>query len=241
MGEVVKILVLIPTKPTLCQALRSRSIELSARMQGANPDHELTIIHDYRKVESLPTDKTAWARVTRARQALLDSIDVLRWDYVLWIDADVVEYPADMPSRLILANPDGIAAPMVFIEGQEARLYDWAAFIQDGRSHIEPNNPAQIKGRNLSHDAPYWDEPPPDRTFGHMGIMPMDCVGTIVMVQSRILAGHVFDDHPVFTDWFTLCKKARKIHGPRGVVVDRGISALHADLGSGKYENEQWH
>lgn len=239
----MRILILIPTKPTLCQALRSRSIELTARLPDGNPDHELIIVHDYRKVESLPTDKTAWARVTRARQALLDSFHLLifKFDYVLWIDADVVEYPPDMPSRLIEANPDGIAAPMVFVEGREARFYDWAAFIQSGRSHIEPANPVQIKGRNLAHDAPYWDVEPPDRTFGHMGIMPMDCVGTIVMIPSNLMTGHIFEDHSVFTDWFTLCKKARKIIGPRGVVVDRGCVTLHADLGSGKYLNESWH
>jgi hypothetical protein len=233
----VKILVLVPTKPTLCSILKQRSHVLTSRLPDANPNHELTVIHDYRKIEPLPTDNTPWARVTRARQQLLDSIHLLifKFDCVLWIDADVIEYPADMPSRLIKANPDGIAAPMVFVEGQLERFYDWAAFLQNGSGHIEPANGNQIPGRNLSHNLPYWQVEPKER------IVSMDCVGTIVSVPVNIMSGHIFVDHPCFTDWFTLCKRAKKIHGDRGVVVDRDVVAVHADLGSGKYEGEGWH
>lgn len=230
-----RVLICIPTKPTLCPALKLKAHELSARLPDANPDHDITIMHDYRKIESLPTDYTPWSKVTRARQLLLDTIDCFKFDYLLWIDADVVEYPADMPSRLIKANPKGIAAPMVFIEGQPTRLYDWAGFVQSGRDHIEPTNRWNIIGRNLQHEPPHWDKEPEGR------IVPMDVVGTVVLVHSDIVIGHQFHDAPAMTDWLTLCQKARKIYGSSGVVVDRDCVAMHADLGSGKYEGEVWH
>jgi hypothetical protein len=63
----------------------------------------------------------------------------------------------------------------------------------------------------------------------------------MVMVNSKIIEGHRFVDHPSMTDWMHLCHSARKVLGAGGVVVDRGSIALHADLGSGKYENESWH
>lgn len=231
----MRILVCIPTKPTLCPILKAKAHELSSRLPDANPDHDITIMHDYRKIESLPTDYTPWSKVTRARQLLLDSIDCFKFDYLLWPDADLVDYPTDLPSRLIKANPKGIAAPMVFIEGHPERFYDWAAFVMEGKDHIEPGTNRNFIGRNLQHEPPHWPKEPESR------IVPMDCAGTCVLVHSDIIIGHQFVDSPSGTDWLTLCQKARKIYGSSGVVVDRDTVVYHADLGSGKYLGEDWH
>ena len=40
-------------------------------------------------------------------------------EYVLWLDADVVRYPADLVKRLYETNPTGVSAPLVVIEGSD--------------------------------------------------------------------------------------------------------------------------
>ena len=44
-------------------------------------------------------------------------------DYVLWLDADVVKYPADLVRQLYETNPDGVNAPLVVIESSDEPWY----------------------------------------------------------------------------------------------------------------------
>jgi len=202
---------------------------------------------DYFPIPGLNTDSTPWSRVARARNAMLERINLKSYDHLLWIDADVVNYPADMPMRLLEANPDGVSAPMVLIQGSD-QFYDWAAFVMQGKSRIMPTSRKRVWGRNLAHQPPYWHlhEPPqvendrsarpawmnlPDR------LVEMDCVGTITMVPAWIyLDGVRYEDHPAFTDHFPICAHCIKM-GKRVVVV-RDIIAKHADLP--KF-GESWH
>ena len=41
-------------------------------------------------------------------------------EHVLWLDADVVRYPADLVSQLHKANPGGVSAPLVLIEDSDS-------------------------------------------------------------------------------------------------------------------------
>jgi hypothetical protein len=48
---------------------------------------------------------------------MLREIDVDRnFDYVMWLDSDLVSFPPDLATHLIRVNPEGITAPLVLIE-----------------------------------------------------------------------------------------------------------------------------
>ena len=44
-------------------------------------------------------------------------------EYVLWLDGGVVDYPDDLVARLHTANPDGITAPLVLLDGSDSMQY----------------------------------------------------------------------------------------------------------------------
>jgi hypothetical protein len=44
-------------------------------------------------------------------------------EYVLWVDADVVEYPPNLVTLLHQANPEGVTAPTVLIEDSNSEDY----------------------------------------------------------------------------------------------------------------------
>jgi hypothetical protein len=226
-----KILVLIPTSSAMNPILQERMAALAGRLPMANPGHELTTIIDYRKEGKHLGDSRAWSKVARVRNKLLDTVHWQEYDYVLWIDADVVDYPADMPSRLIEVNPTGITAPLVLVEGTD-KFYDWAAFVELGQSGvIVQQDPVMISGRNLVHEPPYW------RIEPQQLVVAVDCVGTIYVCPTDVYrAGYRHFDHPVFTDHFPICEGARKMG--RAIGVHRGVKAYHADLP--KY-GEKWH
>jgi hypothetical protein len=97
----MNVLVLIPIKPNLHPALKR-----STRKLAANPAHRFTLVLDSRgagdaHVRSLDERAENTAPI---RQALVDQ-HLAGHDYVLWIDADVVDYPRDLPSRLIERDP----------------------------------------------------------------------------------------------------------------------------------------
>ena len=50
------------------------------------------------------------------RNALLEEYLAPEHELVLWLDADVVQYPPDMVTQLHAANPGGVSAPLVLIE-----------------------------------------------------------------------------------------------------------------------------
>lgn len=65
------------------------------------------------------------------RNTMLDLFLRPEHTHVLWIDSDLIAYPADLPRRLMAMAPDGLAAPLVTLEDQgEDRHYDIAGFIE---------------------------------------------------------------------------------------------------------------
>lgn len=218
---VSSILVAVPIRPSLPAALSQLARELAWAMVPANPDHALTLHFDFEPIERVPGETTPWAKVARVRNRMLDRVDFRRWDYVLWIDADVMAYPHDMPTRLIAANPEGITSPLVFIEGSEI-LYDWAACIYKGKDGIEPDNREYLPGRNIATLPPYWLE------SDVAEFVEMDCVGTVTMVPAKLYNWIRYEDHPAFTDHYSICRAARSCGRKVGIL--RTCTALHADL-----------
>ena len=78
-------------------------------------------------------------------------------DFVLWVDVDIVDYPADLIEQLM--EGDGIAAPLVLLEGT-GQFYDIGSFIQNGYwAHAE---------------YPYFDITKPVEGVGCVYIIPAD-------------------------------------------------------------------
>lgn len=230
------VLALIPIKPTLHPVLADRAAFLARQMLPACPDLDLTIVMDGRGVASEPTDNTPWSKVARIRNMMLQSVNLQQHKWVMWIDADLIDYPADLAQWLVhgamqYAN-NGVCAPTVLIEGRTT-FYDWAAFINKGKSHIDPTNRVNIPGRNISCQPPYYAE----EDVRHEGYVEMDCVGACYVVHRDIyLSGTRHTDHASFTDHFEICAKALEMG--RKVVALPNVIVTHADL---PRFGEKWH
>lgn len=75
----------------------------------------------------------------RARNELLDHYLRPDHQYLLWLDADIVAVPADLPQRLLAAAPQpAIVAPVVLIEGMP-RFYDTQGFRTLDGERVLPN------------------------------------------------------------------------------------------------------
>jgi hypothetical protein len=232
-----RVLVTIPAKTSLHPALKQRCMELALAMVPANPGLELGLFFDWTSEQPLPGDQYHGSKIARIRNRIVEGIDLNRWDFFLWVDADVVQYPPDLPSSLLAFNPTGVSAPMVLVEDMHNRFYDVTAFIIKGRDGVDPGNRALTLGRNLSHAPPYWWPPAAMPKAGDSVAVPMDCVGTITMVPTALYRQGVrYVDHPAFTEHYPICKAARDAGLP--VTAHVNLIAVHANLP--KY-GEEWH
>lgn len=212
------VLALIPVKAGMHPDLQRRALELAGRMPAANPWIDLVTVFDSRVLAKDPGDTTPWSKVTRVRNTLLDCFKLSAFTHVLWIDADLVEYPADLPSQLIKANPHGVSSCPVFIEDREGEFYDTAAFVGLDDRHWEVFSPhhADAAGRQV------------------VDVAGVGCLYTVPVPVYQTGVRHT--DHPTNTDHWAICQAARKLG--RTVTVDMRLRALHANLP--KY-GEAWH
>lgn len=219
----IRILVCIPMRPNMLPALKLESLAMASRMiaSKSNPDIELSLFIDQSDEPRAPDDVTPWRKVSRVRNKLLSRINYSAYDYLLWIDSDIISYPEEMPTLLVRGNPGGVSAPSVMIEHSDL-FYDWSAFILKGRSDIEPDRWAIIPGRNVNNHPPHW----PDGM--ETGVIEMDCVGAITLVPTWAYKMAVYEDHPAFTDHFSICKAVRTAGA--SVVCNRDVVALHAHM-----------
>lgn len=240
MAKKPSVLVLIPVKPSLNPALRDRAAALAARMLPANEDLELTIVMDGRGVPGEAGDARPWSKVARIRNTMLAGVSLDRHEWVMWMDADVVDYPADLAQWLVHGAihyaENGVCAPTVLIEDVAGSplapdtFYDWAAFVYRGKGGVQPSNREHIRGRNIDCTPPYyWPNPVSEPRVGCPGHVEMDCVGTTYVVHRDVyLAGARHEDHPAFTDHWPICAKAWAIG--RKVVALPHVVARHAFL-----------
>ncbi len=212
------ILALIPLKADMHADLKNRALELAGRMPAANPSVQMVTVFDWRRLPKEPGDSTPWSKVTRVRNSLLDCFKLSAFTHVLWIDADLVDYPADLPTRLLHANPHGVSSLPVFIEDREDQFYDTAAFVGLDEKH-------------WSVFAPHHEDAPGREVVEVAG------VGCVYLCPVPVyLSGVKHTDHPTNTDHWAICQTARKMS--RTVTVDMRMRALHANLP--KY-GEAWH
>lgn len=229
------VLVLTPISPTLDPAVLRRARELAER--AINGMRGSRIVYDDTG-EAPPRGSTfphRLAAMTPLRQAMIDRhLRDEKW--VFWVDADLVDYPANLLEELISRAEGGIAAPLVLMEGDlsepaysagfgPGRFYDIAGFIENGRW--------------ARFTQPYFDQPGP--------VYRLDSVGCCYLVNADLYrwgAKHELDhaskafiaenrDWPEdaitqnqsglansFTDHYSVCEFARKVAVPVQAFAD---------------------
>jgi hypothetical protein len=141
----VNILVLQPIRPSNPPTLRERADALLERMVSANPGMCFDICQDDSAVP-VPKHPSLYMRHATVRNYMLDTYLRPEHTHVLWIDSDLIDYPADLPMRLASVWATGctgaIVAPTVLLDDSPARLarlpgrerfYDIGGFIEQGR------------------------------------------------------------------------------------------------------------
>jgi hypothetical protein len=165
-----------------------------------------------------------FANVARSRNHLIDTYLRDDHDEVLWIDAGIISYPADLYAQLTRskrARRRAIVAPLCLIEETyPVMFYDIAGY----REQREPMTP---------HFEPWFSQRGP--------LVKLLAVGACVLVPAEVHRMFRFvpqpaDDPYNNTDWFDLMEKARG-KGYR-VYCDTTTVTWHAKLP--KY-GEEWH
>ena len=85
-------------------------------------------------MDARKTKKSGRGVLATLRNALLQEYLRPEHEYVLWLDADVVEYPPDLVGQLHGLNPGGVSAPLVLIEDS-----DTERFHSPAPSHAPPS------------------------------------------------------------------------------------------------------
>jgi hypothetical protein len=219
--EKKRVLVCIPVHRGLAAQIQQKSRDAAFAMVEGNPDLELVFIFDYRTEPTLPSDRS-YEKLCRVNNNLLQLVATTnQFDYLLWIDADIVSYPPDMPSKLIQANPTGVSAPMVLVEDSD-RFYDWLGFILYSARDSHPGELGPFAGRNLSHSPPYWPQAPAG------DVVEMDCVGAVTLVPAHLFEAVRYRTFVEFAGHMAICDAVKKSGGK--VCVVRSLVAYHAEL-----------
>lgn len=144
-----------------------------------------------------------------ARNALLDFYLKSHHQFVLWLDADLVDYPPDLIQRMMRTMADHNAsavAPMVLIEGTD-KFYDFNGFT--------------FGGQKFNPNPPYADTT--ERVFD------VETCGTCYLIDAQVYrSGARYRPYGNDIEHVSLFGLIRTLG--RRVVCDRGIVVQHAYL-----------
>lgn len=113
--------------------------------------------------------------LAKIRQEMIDKY-LGNADWVAWIDADIVDYSANLIAELVKRAENGIAAPLVLMDGERGtgsvnsdgfgrgKFFDVAGFVEDLRW--------------ARFDEPWFDQPGP--------VYSLDSVGSLYVVNAEI-------------------------------------------------------
>jgi hypothetical protein len=188
------ILVLVPMKISIPDALKKRAEGLLFGLHVKETKigkHQLEVHQRFCPEQG---DGRPFSGHAAARNAMLDLYLRDEHTHILWIDADLVEYPVDLASRLHALDPEGIIAPLPLVEGTN-RLYDVYGFVDS-------------KGRRM--EKPYPPYP----------VGPMQSVGTCYLAPASLYhAGARYDPTEGHTEHYSVCKLAPRVSSTDQVIV----------------------
>lgn len=132
------VLILQPYRPDTPPALLQRGGALLDALMAATPDHQVTVL---RGPAAPPADvgPERYAPHAAVRNAWLAHLQP-QHTHVLWVDADLTAYPADLLTTLLARCPDGIAAPVILHE-RTGRFYDLGGFVDQAGQCARPERP----------------------------------------------------------------------------------------------------
>lgn len=259
LGHRPKLLVMIAYLETQNQYFIRRMLDNVNKLQENNPLIDIEYALDNERISKEPTDYTPWSRVKRIRNLMIEKYPIHNYDYLYIIDSDIIDYPLNFPTRAIGLNPKGITAPMALIENSVV-FYDWCGYQKLGATSIHSEYSKFIldkgcKHRNFMLTPPYVNDT--------SRLVEIDCVGctyivptsvfsqtygdlqnelievfTLAKVNNHKIEKNIvqYEDHPTFTDHYTVCAAIRANGGK--IYMDRGSAAYHADL---PIHGEAWH
>lgn len=260
LGRKPKVLVMIAYLETQNYYFINRMMSNIKQLQDNNPLLDIEFALDNERIGKEPTDYTPWSRVKRIRNLMIQKYPIHNYDYLYIIDSDIIDYPLNFPTRAIGLNETGITAPMALIQNSIV-FYDWCGYQKLGVTSINNKQYSSsildkgCKSRNFNLIPPYVNDP--------SRLVKIDCVGCTYIVPAKIFSltygdlqsellkvfefarvtNHKinenivqYEDHPTFTDHYTVCAAMRANGGD--VIMDRGSPAYHADL---PIHGEAWH
>lgn len=157
--------------------------------------------------DTLPGDGRYSAHA-RARNALLDAIDLGQYDYLYWVDIDIIQWPPGLLDWALLHNPDGVSAPAVTLHRYVDRWYDLWGFLEAGR----PTQPY-----------PQW--------FAQSGpVVELDSVGCCYVIPAGVYRdGARYQDLGGETTEHLSVMRAARDQGRR-ICANLDLKAVHAYL-----------
>ena len=198
--------ILQPYRPDTPPALIDQAMDRIDDLIAAHPEHRVTVVRG-------PATADAPGRYgphAAVRNAMLMYVP-LDADAVLWVDVDLIAYPATFIAEALARNPGGITAPVVTLDHSPDRFYDIGGFIAPG-------------GVPFTLHAPWCDQPDNELALESVGCM-------------YLAPAHIYRDWglryaptgPVYgVEHYSVCKAA----ADRGVPVRayRDLVAVHAWL-----------
>lgn len=143
----------------------------------------------------------------RARNAVLHAIDLGAYDYLYWVDIDLIAWPHGLLDWALTHNPDGVTAPAVVLHRYVDRFYDTKGYIHQGQ-------PAQLY-------PPWFD--------AEGSLLDMESVGCCYLIPAAVYRdGAVYQDTPDATEHLSVCQAARD--QGRTVLLNLDFRAVHAYL-----------
>ena len=140
----MSILVLQPIRPTNPPALRARADALLERMVSANPGMCFDVRQDDTALE-IPPHPSLYMRHATVRNHMLDTYLTPEHTHVLWVDSDLIDYPAELPTLLmeVVGETQTVCAPLAVLDttnlAHKNRFYDIGGFIEKGnRARMYP-------------------------------------------------------------------------------------------------------
>ena len=251
-----KVLIMIPNLETQNLYFIDKMLHHVTKVKEKNQNLDIDVMFDNERVLKEANDYTPWSRVKRIRNIMINKYPIFDYDYLFWIDSDIVDYPHDFISRAIGLNQDGITAPLVLVQ-YSSLFYDIAGFQIKNSTCITKDDILNDKFNKITINY----QPPYLKDMSRLS--EVDCVGSIYVMPTKIFSltyedakedllkifeiadvkNHKikenkvqFEDHPFYTDHYTVCRAC--ISNGYKVLMDTGSVAYHADL---PMYGESWH
>lgn len=189
------------TDPRLLMRWRSNAEALATERPGVT--HMLLC-----DMDGVRSGDGRYAAHARARNALLSSIDLGSYDYLYWVDVDIITWPDGLLDWALTHNPDGVSAPAVVLHRYVDRFFDIWGFLERGH----PTRPYP----------PWFDQAGP--------IVELTSVGCCYVIPAQIYRDGARYQHTPgeATEHLTVMQAARE--QGRAIRANLDLRAIHAYL-----------